>query len=151
MCFLFSVNSLRFFSHEWNWCRKSWAILQNFNYCMIKLTMLNVFVLLWLFSFLVKFILRQIQDWKDWVISLKKNSTAIGSFFDSAERKKVNKLSRYHPKLAYKINVQKDMNMVYVHKISNLLVDCFTECNDTVMVCFVWIQLFQIVFYFNFP
>ena len=37
LCFNFSLDSLRFCSHERNWPKKSWVVLQNFNYWMINL------------------------------------------------------------------------------------------------------------------
>ena len=40
------------------------------------------------------------------------NSTAI-CFFDSEERKKVNKLAWHHPKLTYEIIVQNEHEQVY--------------------------------------
>ena len=51
---------------------------------------------------------------------IKKNSTSICSFFFwLGRKKKVCKLSWYHPKLRYKIIVQKDLKDFYIGKLQN--------------------------------
>jgi hypothetical protein len=68
---------------------------------------------LWFFSFFKLFLWKKnfskFHSYKGCMISLKKFHGNLFFFFDSAERKKVNKLSWYHPKLTYKIIVQMDM------------------------------------------
>ena len=65
-----SFCSLKYSSHERNWHPKSWAILQNFNFRMIKFTKKTFDTWQnWYFGVVVNFIIQKLKFFKDaWLI-----------------------------------------------------------------------------------
>ena len=68
---------------EYNLVHVLWYVILGWYHDILGWKFIMIFL-----SFFVKFILRQIQDWKGWAISLKKNLQQLVLFFYSAERKK---------------------------------------------------------------
>ena len=91
-----------------SFCTIFWEVILGWYYDVLGWKFIMIFL-----SFLVKFILRQIQDWKGWVILSKKIPQQFIHFFLLGRKKKLNKLLWYHPKITSQNIVRKGHELVF--------------------------------------